>query len=151
MSSWLILGAFYWFAHQSTKIVAPITDFLWKFPLFLAVSMGLSLHNAIAVLEGYLGKKTPFVRTPKFNLSDTNKTWHTNIYNVKSMSNLTVLEGFLLLYFITTLIVAIQFFDFAIIPMVSFLVIGYSIVFFSSILHLKKGSKKSTLRTTYQT
>ena len=30
--------------------------------------MGLSWHNSLAVVEGYIGKKTPFVRTPKFAL-----------------------------------------------------------------------------------
>ena len=37
------------------------------FPLFLALSIGLSLHNSVAVVEGWLGKKSPFVRTPKFS------------------------------------------------------------------------------------
>jgi cellulose synthase/poly-beta-1,6-N-acetylglucosamine synthase-like glycosyltransferase len=37
------------------------------FPLVLITSMGLSLHNSIAVLEGWAGIKTDFIRTPKFN------------------------------------------------------------------------------------
>lgn len=43
--------------------------FIWIFPVFLILSMGLSLHNSIAVIEGWLGKKTSFVRTPKWNLT----------------------------------------------------------------------------------
>jgi len=42
--------------------------FIFLFPLFLALSMGLSLHNTVAVIQGYIGKKSPFIRTPKFNI-----------------------------------------------------------------------------------
>ena len=35
--------------------------------------MGFSVHNSIAVLEGHLGKKSAFIRTPKFNLSPNEK------------------------------------------------------------------------------
>lgn len=36
-----------------------ISTFLVSFPVFLSLSMGLSLHNSIAVLQGYAGKKEP--------------------------------------------------------------------------------------------
>ena len=39
--------------------------FLCSYPLLLSVSMGLSVHNNIAVWEGLLGRKSAFVRTPK--------------------------------------------------------------------------------------
>jgi cellulose synthase/poly-beta-1,6-N-acetylglucosamine synthase-like glycosyltransferase len=39
--------------------------FLVGFVPFLSLSTGLSLHNALAVLEGWFGRETPFVRTPK--------------------------------------------------------------------------------------
>ncbi len=32
---------------------------------FLALSTGLALHNAVAVLDGWSGRSSPFVRTPK--------------------------------------------------------------------------------------
>lgn len=40
---------------------------LWHLPLFLTVSMGLSFHNTVAVIEGWLGRRTPFIRTPKLS------------------------------------------------------------------------------------
>jgi hypothetical protein len=45
-----------------------VFKFLGTYPLFISVLMGLSLHNSIAVFEGYIGKRTPFVGTPKFNI-----------------------------------------------------------------------------------
>lgn len=46
-----------------------VFKFLVLFPLFLALSLGLSLHNSIAIIQGWLGRKTPFIRTPKWNLT----------------------------------------------------------------------------------
>ncbi|MBC7923786.1 MAG: glycosyltransferase, partial [Ferruginibacter sp.] len=62
--SQLLLVVFYWvsFATGRRKGHANFLEFLQRFLLFLSISMGLSLHNAIAVLEGYLGRKTPFIR-----------------------------------------------------------------------------------------
>jgi len=42
-----------------------VLRFAWLFPLFLAFSVGLSLHNAVAVVDGWSGRASPFVRTPK--------------------------------------------------------------------------------------
>ena len=47
-------------------------DFLKYIALFFtffSIAMGFSLHNSIAVLEGHMGKRSEFVRTPKFNIS----------------------------------------------------------------------------------
>jgi hypothetical protein len=65
--STLSLIAFYWvsFHHKEDRKFTKAIRFAGTFPLFLAVSMGMSLHNALAVIEGYSGKKTPFIRTPK--------------------------------------------------------------------------------------
>lgn len=43
-------------------------QFLGLFFLFFSVAMGFSVHNSLAVLEGHFGKKSGFVRTPKFNI-----------------------------------------------------------------------------------
>lgn len=39
--------------------------FLGLFPFFLAVSMAIALHNSLAVIQGWMGRQSPFVRTPK--------------------------------------------------------------------------------------
>lgn len=38
---------------------------LWTLPAVMSVSIGLSVSNSQAILEGLLGRKTPFHRTPK--------------------------------------------------------------------------------------
>ena len=44
--------------------------YIGSFFTFFSIAMGFSLHNTIAVLEGHLGKKSEFVRTPKFNINN---------------------------------------------------------------------------------
>jgi len=140
MLSWLILGLFYYtsFKKNSSKSIG---TFLLNFISFLAVSMGLSLHNSIAVLEGYLGRKTPFVRTPKFNPT-ADKGFESSLYQVKKISPFTYLEGILLLYFLIGLKIAIDYADYAMIPFLIFLIYGYGFVFFNSIIHFSRSTKK---------
>jgi len=63
-----MLGGLYWVSirQQVSSNGAAWWRFLLQFPMFLALSMGLSLFNSIAVIEGYASRRTPFVRTPKF-------------------------------------------------------------------------------------
>lgn len=54
---------------------------IWELPLFFSVSMGLCIHNAWAVWEGLTGRKSPFIRTPKYNLVKNPKDWQKNSYH----------------------------------------------------------------------
>lgn len=62
-----ILVAFYGTTclRRTSSAGAALGRFVITFPTFLALSAGLSLHNSLAVLEGWFGHDTPFVRTPK--------------------------------------------------------------------------------------
>ena len=135
--SLIILGMFFWVSSlpEYTNKLKASAAFLIKFPLFLSVSMGLSLHNAIAVLEGYIGKKTPFVRTPKFNIIKENDTWKTNKYLTSSINMLTMLEGLLAIYFAAGIGLAIHFVDYGFLPFHIMLTFGFGFVFYYSINH----------------
>ena len=65
------------------------------FPIFLALSMGLSLHNSIAVLQGYWGKKSAFIRTPKFNIRGIKDSFQKQNYLAKKLPRTTIMEGFI--------------------------------------------------------
>jgi cellulose synthase/poly-beta-1,6-N-acetylglucosamine synthase-like glycosyltransferase len=82
ISSVVFLGIYYFVSlsqNYDNKLKA-LLHFTFLFPMFLSVSMGLSFHNAIAVMEGYMGKKSPFVRTPKFNIIKNKDVWEKNKY-----------------------------------------------------------------------
>jgi len=128
------LCIFYWAAlYQEKKSVVRTTfSFFNTFPLFLSVSMGLSLHNAIAVIEGYLGRKTAFIRTPKFNIVNPRDNWRNNKYLSSKISLLTVVEGLFALYFLAGIFLGVRLHDFALMPFHIMLFLGFSIVFYYS-------------------
>ncbi len=115
--------------------------FIFLFPLFLCVSMGLSLHNAIAVIEGYVGKKSPFIRTPKFNIIKNKDVWKKNKYLVSSVSFLTVLEFIFTLYFMLGIYSAFYYDDFVLIPFHIMLFLGFGYVTFYSLFHSRTSTK----------
>ena len=99
--------------------------------------MGLSLHNSIAILEGYLGKKTPFIRTPKFNLTGQHKALNKSNYLLSGINYMTILEGLLFLYFTGGILLSFYFNDFSLLPFHISLSIGFGIIFFYSLAHEK--------------
>ena len=132
-----IVMIFYWVAHSSreTDKLKYLKEFFWKFPFFLSVSMGMSLHNGIAVLEGLMGKKSPFIRTPKFNLQTASDQWKGNKYLAKEISFVTILEGFFMLYFMVGIVLSFYYLNFAMLPFFVMLAFGFGFVFYFSIRH----------------
>lgn len=110
-------------------------EFLVRFPLFLCVVMGLSLHNGIGVLEGYFGRKTPFIRTPKFNIVGVGESWSGNKYLSKRISGVTLLEGLVTLYFVVGIIAAVMLHAYMTIPFMVMLAFGFGYVFYLSVRH----------------
>ncbi|MGK0335028.1 MAG: hypothetical protein ACI974_001855, partial [Paraglaciecola sp.] len=105
--------------------------------LFLALSMGLSLHNTVAVLQGYRGKKSPFVRTPKFNINTVKDKLKASKYMKGKLNLITVGEGLLSLYFLAGIAGAFYLQNATFIFFHGLLAIGYGAIFFFSVKHLK--------------
>lgn len=114
-----------------------IVGFLYRFPLFLSLSMGLSLHNGIAVLEGYVGKKTPFIRTPKFNLKEKSDSWKSNVYSISKVNKLTIVEGLMAIYFAFGLALGLIYYDYTLVVFHAMLALGFATVFYYSLKHAK--------------
>ncbi|WP_299820387.1 cellulose synthase family protein [uncultured Pontibacter sp.] len=138
--SLVALIAFYWTAlyQQSRQAWKTTKRFVPDFFLFLCISMGLSLHNSMAVAEGLLGIKTPFIRTPKYNLLHARDSWRKQAYFMQSISLLTVLEGLLTLYFAAGIVLAFWLGDYGLLPFHVMLVIGFGAVFFYSLYHNRR-------------
>jgi cellulose synthase/poly-beta-1,6-N-acetylglucosamine synthase-like glycosyltransferase len=128
----LSISLFYWIATKQFNH-NPLRVFLKRFPGFLIVSMGLSLHNGIAVIEGLLGIKTPFVRTPKFDIRKQEDTWKGNVYLNPSINIVTILEGVLSIYFLFAIGVGIYLNDFVLIVFHAMLTVGFGTVFYFSL------------------
>ncbi len=135
--SLMFLAVFYGVSYFTTRkfTIPKLFRFICAFPVFLAMSMGLGIHNTIAVTEGLIGKKSPFVRTPKFNITEENKSWTKNIYRMKSIGLLTVIEGLSALYFLFGIGLSFYLKDYTMIYLESILFFGYFGVFFYSVKH----------------
>jgi cellulose synthase/poly-beta-1,6-N-acetylglucosamine synthase-like glycosyltransferase len=140
MLSFVVLAAFYLTAFFKIRgrSFKNFLTFLLMFPMFMVMSMGLSLHNAIAVIEGYLGKKSSFVRTPKFNISTKADNWTKNIYIPKKLSWLSMMEGLFALYFIFGIFLAFYIDEYGLLSFHIMLSLGFSAVFFFSIFQSSK-------------
>lgn len=137
--SFFILGYFYWTSmkYGQSDRVRSFGEFLMLFPLFLSVSMGLSLHNAVAVLEGYSGRKTPFVRTPKFNLSNQGDSFLESAYSITKIHPMIFVEIILSAYFLGGIGLAFYLQDFGLIPFHLMLSLGFGLVGYYGLRHVK--------------
>ena len=125
----------YWQTYKNIQ-GGGFKNFLKYIPLFFTfytIAMGFSFQNSIAVLEGLIGKKSEFVRTPKFNIEALKDKWKENIYISKKISKNTIIEGLLVLYFVFGLYYGFKLKDFGLFPFHLMLCIGYSYVFVQSV------------------
>ena len=113
-----------------------MVKFLVLFPVFLSLSMGLSLHNSIAVIQGYLGKKSAFIRTPKFDIKSLTDNWRKGKYLSRRLPATTIAEGLLSLYFIAGMIGGILINDTTFLLFHGLLAAGFGTIFYYSIRHL---------------
>ncbi|MCB0572648.1 MAG: glycosyltransferase [Phaeodactylibacter sp.] len=122
--------------HKDEPFKKSLLRFVGLFPVFLALSMGLALHNTIAVLEGYRGKKTPFVRTPKFNIKNMRDSFTKSKYLKKDISWTTIFEGLLALYFFGAVIGGFYVQNTTFLVFHLMLALGYGTIFFITLRHL---------------
>lgn len=130
----LIFFICYWYTYKSLH-GGGIKNFLKytsMFFTFYSIAMGFSFQNSIAVLEGLLGKKSEFVRTPKFNIETLKDKWKDNVYISRKISKNTIIEGLLVCYFSFGIYSAFVLNDFGLFPFHLMLLIGYGYVFVKS-------------------
>lgn len=74
-----------------------------RLPLMMALGIGLSLNNALAVIEGLFSSDAEFVRTPKHGILVNSDNWKKK-KNYKANKNIaTVLEVLFGMYFVFTI------------------------------------------------
>lgn len=130
MFSFVSLSSFYFTASylREQSVVQALKRIFTIFIPFLTVIMGLSFHNAQAAYLGLRGKKSPFIRTPKFNVTDKKDTWHNNQYTAAKMSLTAYFECLLVLYFGIWSGYCIYIQQFSLLPFQLMLFIGYTVV-----------------------
>lgn len=137
--STIIFFICYWFMYKQIYGggFKKFINYIGMFLTFFSVAMGFSLHNSIAVIEGHLGKRSDFIRTPKFNINSITDSWKGNKYLRNKLSVNVIFEGLLTLYFAfgmySAFIVGDQGGDFGLFPFHLMLFFGFGYVFFKSL------------------
>lgn len=132
--STIIFFMCYWttYAKVHGKGVKSFFEFIGLFFAFFSVAMGLSVHNTVAVLEGHFGKRSEFVRTPKFNVNNITDSWKENIYLKKDISVNMIIEAMLLFYFAFGIYSAFSLQDYGLLVFHLMLFAGFGFVVFNS-------------------
>lgn len=135
MVSTVILFICYWFTYKNLQKggVSGFLSFVPMFFTFFAVALGFSLHNSFAVIEGHLGKKSDFIRTPKFNIDEFTGNRISNKYLNRKISPNSFLECLLTIYFICGFTIAWWLGDYAFMMFMGMLAYGFGYVCFNSI------------------
>ncbi|MCB2204778.1 glycosyltransferase family 2 protein [bacterium] len=141
------------FAFMSIFVLAFISSFLfylysqkdvytdWKkriflFPLFMSGSMGFSVNNTRAVLEGLFNRKSAFIRTPKFRIENEKDTWKNKKYRASTKISLyVVFEIVLALYCSVGVVASLWFLEIAALPFQLLFFLGFGLVGYLSIRH----------------
>jgi hypothetical protein len=135
------ISSFLFYLYAQKDVHADWRKKIALFPLFMAGSMGFAVNNSRAVIEGLLNRKSEFVRTPKFKLTNNNNSLSKNKYllNIKVDSSAFV-ELILAGYCFIGVAASIYFMEIAALPFQLMFFLGFSCV---SILSLKQSFFKT--------
>ena len=143
--STIIFFYVYWeiFKLVNKKKIYSFFEYIKIFISFYSVSGAFAFQNSVAVLQGFTGKKSEFVRTPKFNLTSGENNLKEKKYVTESRLYYFIIEGFLALYFLISIINTILFANrnFGFLPFHLFLFFGYTYIFVCSLRKLSGGFK----------
>jgi len=110
------------------------------FPVFMAGSMGLALSNTKALMEALQGKKTAFIRTPKYgNTGDA--SWWRSRYAISEIPRVVWGEALLALYCTAGLVVVIGLGEWAAVPFQALFAAGFLLITVSNVQQVRSVRK----------
>ena len=139
----LFLLGFYFLtaARRSRYFKGDMKSFALEFPVFLSAMMGLSFHNSMAAIQGWFGKRSPFIRTPKFDARDEKEKTGNNYVDTR-IPLIAYFELALVFYFCGGVILGFALGDLALSPYHVLLVLGFSMISFWSFRDARLFSQK---------
>lgn len=116
-----------WFDQK--KIKNTLIEIVKAFPITILISLGMSYHNTKAIISGMAGKKSSFVRTPKFASEEQNLPVS---YGYAKPANLIkeLPQILLFLYFLFAVTAGIYFRDFGFVFYHSLMLGGFGVILY---------------------
>ena len=127
------ISSFLFYLYSQKDVYPDWQNRMIYFPVFLAGSMGFSVNNTKAVFEGLLGKKSEFVRTPKYKITGKQESWKGKKYVNKKLSFTTYIEAFMAVYCFVGVVIAIGTAQIAAVPFQLMFFGGFATVSYLSI------------------
>ena len=128
-----LFASFMFYLYAQKEIYANWKRKILLFPIFLVGSMGFSINNTKAVLEGMFSDNNEFIRTPKFNIKEKTDSFFDKKYRVDFKKNSIVFIEFLLsLYSLTAILIAVSLKEYSAIPFAAMYFLGFTIIFYLS-------------------
>ena len=114
--------------------------------LFLILfASGISINNSVAVIDGMIGKKNEFLRTPKFGVVEKKQKWESQSY-VLPFTKTTVIEIFFSVYGCVALIISFMSGHQLFMPLIALQTFGFMYVAYLSIVQsFTKNNKSMTV------
>ncbi|MEQ9425682.1 MAG: glycosyltransferase [Cyclobacteriaceae bacterium] len=135
----------YDFRHSS--LIKSIRELLFDFPAFAFLFAGLTLHQNYAIFDAFRGKKTPFIRTPKYDIKTNEGKWTGKKYLPTNIPFVTYMEAFLAVFFAAGVYLDIAYHWYGFIPWHIFLSFGAGYTFYLTVKQDKIKTNKKVAPT----
>ncbi len=130
--NFLVLAITYYVATKDYFKGKSILLFIKLFQVFLSLTASMSFHNSRAVLLGYFGKKSAFIRTPKFN-AESNGIVALQRFSIAKIGKSLFIYFFLFFIFSSALFYGIAYNNFGFLLFHGTLVLGLAMLIYFEI------------------
>jgi cellulose synthase/poly-beta-1,6-N-acetylglucosamine synthase-like glycosyltransferase len=135
----------YWTAHAYGQFASrkkTTANILSRAFLFMLIVSGLCIHNGRAVIQGLMGRATPFVRTPKLNvLVDGQKIAEKNAYKGNTFNLQNGIEIIMAIIFALLAIYSLTHRYYFMVPIYTYFACGYSMVSFYTVIEILENNR----------
>jgi len=114
------------------ELYANWTQTLKYLPMLMALGIGLSVNNSVAVVEAVLNQESEFVRTPKFGIEDKGDKWVGKKYRGNKKMLIPAIELVLAVYFSFAVVISIAEGIWLTMPFLLMFQFGYSYMSYQS-------------------
>jgi cellulose synthase/poly-beta-1,6-N-acetylglucosamine synthase-like glycosyltransferase len=137
----------YWTAHRQGSLHSSARGagtILGRACLFMLMSSGLAVHNGLAVVQGLLGQKTAFMRTPKLNIVTRQDNNFRKTAYLSGSSRWIVGTEIILAFLFTALAgYCLMNHIYSVIPSYAFFASGYIMIVYFTIAEIRANLKTS--------
>lgn len=130
-------------------VIHKVYDKSWRskakvLPSLLVYTAGMSVNNTVAVFDAVFGKKSEFLRTPKYGVLKNTNDWKNNVYNLP-FSKTTLLEIFFGIYGLLGILISIFSNNPIFAPIIGIQTVGFFYISYLSLSHSRFKRNKSSI------